>query len=83
KEMAAVYNAAGVLKETEWEIKNSELPASVSGYVKQHYKGAAIKEAAKIKKSTGEVVFEAEVNKKDLIFDESGKFLRVEEDKED
>jgi hypothetical protein len=82
KEMAAVYDAGGHLKETEVDIKQSELPAPVLDYIKQHYKGASVKEAAKITKPGGEVNYEAEVNKKDIIFDAAGKFLREEKDED-
>src|ERR1700749_2365602 len=67
--MSAIYDANGVLKETETTIKISELPAAVADYVKTHYKGAPIKEAAKVTKANGTVNYEAEVNKKDVIFD--------------
>jgi hypothetical protein len=80
KEMSAVYDAKGTLKETEVDIKLSELPAAAAEYIKQHYKGAKINEAAKITKANGEVNYEAEVNKKDVIFDASGKFLKEEKD---
>jgi len=80
KEMSAVYDAAGTLKETEEEIKVSALPASVTAYVKQHYKGAAIKEAAKITKPGGEINYEAEVNKTDVLFDADGNFLKEAKD---
>ena len=80
KEMSAVYSASGALKETEEDIKLIELPANVFTYIKQHYKGTAIKEAAKIIKANGEVNYEAEVNKTDVIFDKDGKFLKEEKD---
>jgi Putative beta-lactamase-inhibitor-like, PepSY-like len=78
KTMSANYDVNAVLKETEEEIKVSELPASVTAYVKEHYKGSAIKEAAKITKPGGIVNYEASVNKTDLIFDSQGKFLEKE-----
>ncbi|MFT3935788.1 MAG: PepSY-like domain-containing protein [Chitinophagaceae bacterium] len=78
--MSAVFGATGALEETEATIKSTELPAPVLAYVKDHKKNAAIKEAAKITKSSGEVNYEAEVNGKDLIFDESGKFIKEEKD---
>ncbi|MBO9634413.1 MAG: hypothetical protein J7578_14965, partial [Chitinophagaceae bacterium] len=53
KEMSAVYDAAGVLKETEEEIAVNALPAAVTNYIRQHYKGATIKEAAKITRANG------------------------------
>ncbi|MEO5594617.1 MAG: PepSY-like domain-containing protein [Chitinophagaceae bacterium] len=80
KEMSAVYNNNGVLKETEEDIKIAALPSSVITYVKEHYPKAVIKEAAKITMPTGEINYEAEVNKKDLIFDASGKFIREVKD---
>ncbi len=70
----------GTVSETETGIKISDLPASVIEYVKSNHKGAAIEEAAKITKANGEVNYEAGVNDKDLIFDETGKFLKEESD---
>ena len=78
--MTAVYDAKGVLKETEVMIKESELPAGVTDYLKAHYKGAAIHEAARITKPDGTINYEAEVNKKDVIFDSKGKFIKEEKD---
>lgn len=75
-EMSAVFEANGSMTESEMEIKVTELPASAQGYVKEHYKNAAIKEAAKITKANGEVNYEAEVHGKDLLFDVAGKFLK-------
>lgn len=83
KEMSALFTAAGLLEETEVEIKKEELPASVLSYVSQNYKGAKIKEAAKITKANGEINYEAEVKGKDLMFDENGNFLMAKEEKED
>ena len=68
----------GSLKETEVVIKTSELPNGVQQYLKTNYKGSKIQEAAKITKANGEVVYEAEVNKKDLIFDTKGNFLKAQ-----
>lgn len=79
-EMSAVFKADGTQLESELEIKVTDLPASVLAYVKQKYKGAAIKEAAKITKATGEVNYEAEVKGKDLLFDSNGKFIKIAED---
>ena len=82
KQMAAVYDNNGVLKETEEDIKITALPSPVTTYIKTHYANAAIKEAAKITKAGGEINYEAEVNKKDLIFDVNGKFIREEKDED-
>lgn len=79
-EMSAVFDANGTMEESEMEIKASELPAGVTTYIKEHYKGASIKEVAKITKANGEVNYEAEVHGKDLIFDATGKFLKEMKD---
>lgn len=80
KQMSAVYDQTGALKETEEDIKPADLPAAVVSYVKAHYPKDSIKEAAKITLPDGTVNYEAEVNKKDLIFDAAGKFIRSEKD---
>lgn len=80
QKMAAVYNPQGVLQETEVSIKVSELPAAVTGYMKQHYKGVTVQEAARITKADGTVNYEAEINKKDVIFDAKGKYIKEEKD---
>jgi hypothetical protein len=82
KQMATVYDNSGVLKETEEDIKIAALPPSVTTYIKEHYPNTTIKEAAKITKPNGEISYEAKVNKKDLIFDASGKFIREEKDED-
>ncbi len=42
-----------------------------------------MKEAAVIVKANGEVNYEGEVNGKDVIFDSTGKFLKVDNEAED
>lgn len=76
KKMSALFESDGTMLESETEIKKTELPAFALSYISANYKGSAIKEAAKIKKANGEIQYEAEVKGMDLIFDESGKFLR-------
>jgi Putative beta-lactamase-inhibitor-like, PepSY-like len=86
KKMSAVFDAKGAWMETETDIEIKDLPAPVAAYIKEHYKGAAIKEAAIIKTSKGEM-YEAEVNRKDLLFDKQGNFIKEaaadDNDKED
>ena len=67
--MSAEFDDKGTLLESEVTIKSSELPASILQYIKEHYKGASIKEAAKITKSNGDINYEAEVNKMEGVFD--------------
>lgn len=77
KTMSALFDPNGAMTESEIAIKESDLPAPVDAYLKKHYNGAKIKEAAKITKAGGEVNYEAEVNGKDLLFDANGNFLKA------
>jgi uncharacterized Zn ribbon protein len=79
-EISVVYDANGTLLETETEISIKELPVSVLDYVKAHYKGQKIKEAATITDANGMVTFEAEIKGMDLIFDSKGSFLKEVKD---
>lgn len=79
KTMSATFDAKGVWMETETDIAIKDLPASVSSYVKEHYSGATIKEAAMLKTPKGDM-YEAEVKGKDLLFDMNGQFLKEEND---
>ena len=74
--MSVLFTADGTMTESEMDIAVKELPAAVLSYVKEHYKGAVIKEGAKITKADGTVNYEAEINKTDVLFDEKGKFLK-------
>ena len=75
-----LFTPEGNLVETVVAIPVTSLPAGVSAYVKKTYPGAKIKEAGKVTDASGKISYEAEVNKKDLIFDESGNFIKAEED---
>jgi len=77
---SVLIDASGKILETEVEIKIDELPANAKAYVAKHYAGQKIKEAAKITDSKGVVTYEAEVKGKDLIFDNTGKFLKEVKD---
>jgi len=80
KGMSALFEPNGTITETEVEIKVSDLPAGAQNYIKEHYKGKTIKEAAKVTKPNGEINFEAEIEGKDVVFDASGKFIKEESD---
>ena len=75
-EISAVFTAAGKFREIERAVALTALPAPVLPYVQKHYPGQKIKEAARIKDAAGTVTWEAEVGKKDVIFDVNGAFLR-------
>ncbi|MBS1509252.1 MAG: PepSY-like domain-containing protein [Bacteroidetes bacterium] len=77
---SATFSPDGTFTEVETAITESQLPAGVTAYVKAHYSGKTIKEAAKIIKADGTVNYEAEVNGKDVIFDAGGKFIKEMKD---
>ncbi len=74
--MSALFEANGTMEESEMGIKVVDLPTAVLAYIKEHYIGKKIKEGAKITKADGSVIYEAEVDGKDVLFDASGKFLK-------
>ena len=78
KEMSSLFSTDGTMTESEVSVKPGELPAPVLAFVHKKYKGNTIKEGAKITKADGTVMYEAEVNGKDLIFDDKGNFMKAE-----
>ncbi|QEC77086.1 PepSY-like domain-containing protein [Mucilaginibacter ginsenosidivorax] len=73
---SAVFTPAGTFVEIVNAIKISALPQSIAPYVAAHYKGAKIKEAGKVTDATGKTFYEAEIKVGDLIFDETGNFVK-------
>ncbi len=59
-------------------IPVNELPPPVLTYVKKHYH-SKITEAGRVTDAHGKITYEAEVNRKDIIFDEKGNFIKVED----
>jgi hypothetical protein len=74
-EMSVVIDSKGNLLETEQEIPVNSLPESVTNYIASTYPGKKITEAAKITDAKGTVTYEAEVGRKDVIFDANGKIV--------
>jgi hypothetical protein len=81
-DQSIVYDPTGIIIEKELEIKVKELPSAVGDYIANNYKDKKIKEATKITSASGTVTYEAEIKDKDLIFDENGKFIKEEVDKD-
>nr|WP_315028470.1 PepSY-like domain-containing protein [uncultured Chryseobacterium sp.] len=79
KKMSVLYSAAGIMEESEVEVPINQLPASVTQYTTQHKLGT-IKEAAKITKADGSVLYEAEVKSGDALFDVKGNFVSLQKD---
>jgi hypothetical protein len=80
KDMSVLIDKDGPILETETDIAVTDLPKAAQDYVKQHYAGAKITEAAKIIKANGDINYEAEVNHKDVVFDVNGKFIKETKD---
>lgn len=72
QEMSVVYDASGNVLETEVEIAFSELPPPVQAALK----GKKVKETAKITNSKGVVTYEAELRRKDMMFDAQGNLVK-------
>ena len=81
KNASADYDKAGHKLATEIEIKETEMPAKALAYIATTYPNKKIKETAKITDDKNVVTYEAEVKidgkDMDLIFDISGKFLKL------
>jgi hypothetical protein len=75
---SVMFMPDGIFVEEVVAIPVSSLPAGVASYVKAHYSGAKITEAGKVTDAHGKTRYEAEVKKKDLLFDEKGDFIRID-----
>jgi len=79
-ELGATIDSVGNLKETEKEMKVSELSKSIFNYVAKNYPDYKITEAAQITYADGKPIYEAEITKGkdvfDLLFDGSFKFIK-------
>lgn len=78
---SAVYHKNGHRKAFEIDIKTNELPKVALDYLKKNYPSNKITEAAKTTDNKNTITYEAEIKKKgkscDLIFDENGKFIKI------
>ena len=75
---SVLFTPAGEFLEIVESIPVNELPPSSLQYLKTHYKSAKIKEAGKVTDKHGKITYEAEVNRKDVIFDQKGNFVKEE-----
>lgn len=72
------FTPSGSFIEIVNAIPVSQLPKATLDYVKVHYKGAKITEAGKVTDANGKTSYEAQVNGKVILFDESGNFVKAE-----
>jgi hypothetical protein len=74
KEMSASFDSTGNFLESEVEIELSELPASMTQFIKEELTEMEVGGASKIIDAKGVVTYELEI-KKDLIFSADGKLV--------
>lgn len=79
-ENSVLLDAKGNMLETEVAIETNKLSKEILAYVAKSYAGKKIKGAAKINSTKEGVIYEVEINGKDVLFDETGKFLRESKD---
>jgi hypothetical protein len=76
------FDKNGKLMETEIDINKAELPSSAVTYVAKNYLGWSISEISKVIDGNSKTTFEVQVKKgksrKDLVFDNSGNFIKNE-----
>jgi hypothetical protein len=77
---SVLIDESGTILETEVEIELNQLPKGVIEYVKANYKGASVKEAAKITNAAGVVTYEVEIKRVDIIFNDNRKFIKETKD---
>ena len=79
-QISVSIDSLGNLKETEMEMKVSELSKEIHEYVEKNYPGYSITEAAQITYTDGKPMYEAEITKGkesfDLLFDSSSKYVK-------
>ena len=79
-EYGVSIDSIGNLKETEMDMKVSELSKEIQAYVTKNYPDYAITEAAQITYADGKPTYEAEITKGkesfDLLFDSSFKYVK-------
>ena len=79
-ELGVTIDSVGNLKETEKEMKVSELSKEIFDYVAHNYPDYKITEASQITYADGKPMYEAEItlgkDKFDLLFDSSFKFVK-------
>ncbi|MDE3213513.1 MAG: PepSY-like domain-containing protein [Bacteroidota bacterium] len=75
---SAQFNPQGDFIEIVKEISSSQLPKSIFPYLKAHYHYYRLGGLGIVKDAKGITTYEVEVHGKDIIFDQSGKFLKEE-----
>ncbi len=75
---SVTYTPSGTFVEIVKAIPTKDLPKGVLPYVKAHYKNAKFGDVGKVLDAQGKTSYEVEINRKDVIFDENGNFVKEE-----
>jgi len=75
---SVTYTPSGTFLEIVKEIPTKDLPNGVLSYVKEHYKSPKFGDVGKVLDAQGKTSYEVEINRKDVIFDENGYFVKEE-----
>jgi hypothetical protein len=78
EDTSVTFTPKGEFVEEGDAIPVTQLPPAVFEYVKTNYKGTKIKEAGRVTNAAGKKMFEAEIKGKDLLFDQKGKFIKID-----
>ena len=75
---SAQYTPSGNFVEIVKAIPVNQLPKSSLSYIKEHYKNTKFGDVGKVLDAQGKNSYEVEINRKDVIFDEKGNFVKEE-----
>lgn len=79
-EMTTVIDPSGKFVQTEEGIAIAALPKGASDYMAKNFPGKKLKDVTKITAADGKIMYEAEVDEVDYVFDKDGNFLKKEAD---
>ena len=72
------YTPSGQFIEIVKAIPVKDLPKGVLTYAKEHYKTTKFGDVGRATDANGKVSYEVEIQRKDVIFDENGNFVKEE-----
>lgn len=78
EDTSVTFTPSGEFVEEVDAIPVNQLPPAIFEHVKTNYKGTKIKEAGRVTNAAGKKMFQAEIKGKDLLFDEKGKFIKID-----
>jgi hypothetical protein len=79
-DLSVTLSASGEILTIKKTIKTQEIPRAAREHIAEHYQGIEVLKAAIIKYAGGNIVYEAGMKDRTLLFDKDGGFLREETD---